>query len=214
MDTDNQQKLIDTTKEKEEKILERYRGYELKTKNGYRLDEVVSALQKEIRRGNELMAKYWALEMNESGYWRYCFRRMQVISGEDIGLANPEAMILVSSTYASLLMQDKTKRMTSVDNNIIGFVVVYLARSPKSRHIDYLGGVILKRKEKGWKAEIPDYALDMHCERGRLMGIGEDHFFREGSKILKKKHIEDEDEIKKECLELYEYHEKRDENLF
>lgn len=39
-------------------MLEKSAGFELKTKNGYRPDEVVSALQKEIRRGNELMAKY------------------------------------------------------------------------------------------------------------------------------------------------------------
>lgn len=208
-----QQKQLKIAPETEEQKLEKYKGFELRT-NNYKLDEVVSALQKEIRRGNELMASYWVFELNESGFWRYCFRRLQVICGEDIGLANPEAMILISSTYSSLLAQDKIKKIIQVDNNIIGMVVCYLARSPKSRHVDYLGGVILKRKEQGWKPEIPDFALDQHCERGRAMGRGDDEFFRTGSMIKNKKHIEGEDEVKKECLELYSFKENRNENEF
>lgn len=198
----------------EEQVLEKKHGFELQTKNGYKLDEVVSALQKEIRRGNELMAKYWALEMNESGYWRYCFRRMQVIAGEDIGLANPEAMILVSSTFGALLAQERIKKVFHVDNNVIGFIAIYLARSPKSRHTDYLGGVIFKRKEKGWKPEIPTYAIDQHTQRGRDLGKSDYDFFKEGSLIRNKKDIEGENAIKRECLALYGFTEKRDESVY
>lgn len=206
-----QQKLQTET---EEQKIEKHKRFELRTKNGYRLDEVTSALQKSIRLGDELMATYWAFEMNDSGFWRYCFRRLQVISGEDIGLGNPEALILVSSTYASLLAQDKVKKIIQVDNNILGFVVAYLARSKKSRFIDMLGGVIFKKKEQGWKPEIPDVALDMHCERGRAMGRGEDHFFSVGSRIVNKKWVEGEEKITKLCLELYGYKKKRDESQF
>lgn len=213
MDKNKQQKLIETPKETEEQKLEKYKGFELRTQN-YKLDEVVSALQKEIRRGNELMAKYWALELNDSGYWRYCFRRLQVICGEDIGLANPEAMILVSSTFSSLLAQDKVKKVIQVDNNIIGFVVMYLARSSKSRHVDMTGGVILKRKEEGWKPDIPDYAKDGHTEVGRALERGDHHFFSIGSKINNKRWIEGEAEITKECLNRYGFTDSRDENEF
>lgn len=200
--------------ETEEQKLEKPHGFELKTVNGYKLDEVVSALQKEIRRGNELMAQYWALEMNESGFWRYCFRRMQVIAGEDIGLANPEAMILVSSTFGALLAQERIKKVTHVDNNVIGFMALYLAKSAKSRLVDYWGGIILKRKEKGWKAEIPTYAIDQHTAKGRDMGMDDTDFFREGSRIKNKKVIEGEGAIVRECLALYKFTEKRDESQF
>ncbi len=209
-----QQKLLNTPTETEEQKVEKYKGFELRTKNGYKLDEIVSALQKEIRRGNELMASYWAFELNESGFWRYCFRRLQVIAGEDIGLANPEAMILVSSTYSSLLAQDKVKKMIQVDNNVLGFIISYMARSKKSRHTDYLGGVLLKRKEQGWKPEIPEYAIDEHTERGRELGKDDNEFFREGSRIKNKKHIAGEDKTKKACLELYQFFEERDESQF
>jgi replication-associated recombination protein RarA len=207
-------KTTSQTTETEEQKVEKYKGFELRTRNGYKLDETVSALQKEIRRGNELMASYWAFELNDSGFWRYCFRRLQVIAGEDIGLANPEAIILVSSTYSSLLAQERVKKVMQVDNNILGFVVAYMARSKKSRHVDYLGGVILKRKEQGWKPEIPDYAIDEHTERGRELGKDDNEFFRTGSLIKNKEHVIGEDEIKKECLDLYQFHEKRDENNY
>src|SRR3989344_4927906 len=210
-----QETLVKVKVENEEEKLERYfGGYELTTRSGYRLDEVISSLQKEIRRGNELMATYWAFELNDSGFWRYLFRRLTVISGEDIGLANEQAMILVSSTYTSLLLQNAKQKIVQVDNNIIGLVVSYLARSPKSRHIDYLGGVILKRKEKGWKPDVPEFAKDEHTAVGRAIGKDDNEFFREGSRIINKKNIRGEDKIKKECLTLYRFHEKRDESHF
>lgn len=170
MNKTKEPKQLKIQPETEEQKLEKYKGFELKT-NNYKLDEVVSALQKSIRRCDELMASYWAFELNDSGYWRYCFRRLQVIAGEDVGMANPESMILVSSTFSSLLAQDRVKKIIQVDNNVLGFVVAYLARSPKSRHIDNLGGVILKRKEKGWKPKIPEYALDMHTDKGKEIAL-------------------------------------------
>lgn len=75
--------------------------FKMKTKNGYNLDEVVSALQKSIRRGLEEDAMYWALEMVDSGYIRYMWRRLLVIASEDIGPADPQTVILISSLYVA-----------------------------------------------------------------------------------------------------------------
>lgn len=204
-------KLVDGGKEQPEK-----KDWEGKTKGGYVLDEVVSSLQKEIRRGKEKQAVWWASELVESGMWKYLFRRLMVICGEDIGHANPEAMILVTSVYQALMtqMNDSKQAWWKPDNNIYQFVVGYLARSPKSRHVDYLGGVILKVKESGYRLEIPDYAVDEHTKSGKELGRGDAEFFREGSRIKNKKAIEGEDEIKSECLKLYGFKEKREENEF
>jgi len=38
------------------------------TKHGFNLDEVVSVLQKSIRRGMEEESLFWAVELAESGY--------------------------------------------------------------------------------------------------------------------------------------------------
>jgi len=72
------------------------------TNGGYKLDEVVSALQKEIRRGNEEQSLYWALELAESGYLKLLMTRLQVIASEDIGLADSNAAILINSMIAGM----------------------------------------------------------------------------------------------------------------
>jgi len=52
------------------------------TVNGYAMDEVVSALQKEIRRGNEENATFWACELLDSGAGETLWRRLKVIAAE------------------------------------------------------------------------------------------------------------------------------------
>jgi replication-associated recombination protein RarA len=56
------------------------------TRKGYYLDEVTSALQKEIRRCKEYEAVYWALEL-ESFNYKALWNRLKVIASEDVGLA-------------------------------------------------------------------------------------------------------------------------------
>ena len=81
---------------------------DIKTKNGYPADEVISALQKSIRRGKELDSCYWANELYESDYVDSetgekkdfidkCWQRLLVISVEDIGPAVPDAAVITYS---------------------------------------------------------------------------------------------------------------------
>ena len=51
-----------------------------KTASGYPLDSVVSALQKDIRRGNYEYAAFWARELTISGNSWKLWRRLQVIA--------------------------------------------------------------------------------------------------------------------------------------
>ena len=44
----------------EERVMSR-----LSTTSGYKYDETISALQKMIRRGDEVEAMYWAIELEE-----------------------------------------------------------------------------------------------------------------------------------------------------
>ena len=46
---------------------------QLRTKRGYQFSEVSSAMQKAIRRGDAKLAGYWALELWESGFGKYCW---------------------------------------------------------------------------------------------------------------------------------------------
>ncbi len=209
-----QQPLIKEMKEGKPKD----KKYRPKTKKGIFLDEAVSALQKFIRRGMEYEAVWMAHELVESGFWKYLFRRLMVISAEDSGLADPIAAILVSSVYTSLITESqlKGKSWFQPDQNRVDVVVMYLARAKKSRTVDYLGGIILKKRGKGEKIELPNYCKDVHTKAGREKGMGDKEFFEEGSRI-KNKHpsIDKDKEYKKECLGLYGFQKmKRNENEF
>jgi replication-associated recombination protein RarA len=55
----------------------------LRTRRGYQFSEVSSAMQKGIRRGDAALAGYWALELWESGFGKYCWKRLLTVSAED-----------------------------------------------------------------------------------------------------------------------------------
>jgi replication-associated recombination protein RarA len=55
----------------------------LTTKRGYSLLDAASALQKSIRRGDARLAGYFAVELFESNYREYLWRRLLTISAED-----------------------------------------------------------------------------------------------------------------------------------
>jgi hypothetical protein len=58
---------------------------ELRLIGGYQFDEVASALQKSIRSNEEYNACFWLYILYQSGYYKYCWKRLMVIASEDIG---------------------------------------------------------------------------------------------------------------------------------
>jgi replication-associated recombination protein RarA len=147
------------------------------TPKGYDLHEVISALQKEIRRGKEQEAVYWAVELesfNDKALWN----RLRVIASEDVGLADPHASLIIDVLEKQYL--DAVDRKKDSSRLFLVNAVLYLARAPKSRIVDNLLAVVYNDEKRH---EIPDYALDMHTYRGRKMGRGLKHFFAEGAKL-------------------------------
>ena len=55
----------------------------LRTKNGYDFLEVASALQKSIRRNDVVVAAFFGVELWQSGYGNYLWKRLYTISAED-----------------------------------------------------------------------------------------------------------------------------------
>lgn len=182
--------IIESEMEKEQaKLFEVDEVDYLTTRNGYRFDEVASALQKEIRRGNEVEAYFWGKELEER-YYKYCWKRLTIIASEDIGMANPEAVIFINALRTNYFyLRDNSKKELPVDYNIIAHAIVYLCRSPKSREMDHFLQVVEHdmRGDNGWlpfqQLEIPDYAKDKHTQSGRSMKRKWEHFIYEASKI-------------------------------
>lgn len=147
-------------------------------------DEVISAVQKEIRRGNTENAALLAYEMltTSAEMEEYLWGRLQVISVEDVGYGNLSAPVLIETLYQ---MHFRIARPIGDRYLFAIHAVRVLCQSQKERGSDDLKNwVNLAVEEQGVLPVIPDYAVDMHTKRGQEMGRDTRHFLTEASKVM------------------------------
>lgn len=155
-------------------------GWNPRTRSGYSAYEVVSALQKAVRRGELDNALYWAAELDQSGFSDWLWRRLKVMSVEDIGPAWPEAPAVIKAVHDQ--WKEAKPRPGGGSVMCIVHAVTCLVRAPKSRMNDVAGTVHWSAHEELYR-EIPDEALDGHTQRGKAKGRGVDWFFDESAKV-------------------------------
>lgn len=143
------------------------RPYETMCPDGTPLNEAVSVMIKELRRGKEAEALYWARQIEEGGFYKYVWRRLAIFCAEDVGLGNPLAICVVQSLWNAYETAKKDSSRGTPDGNLITMAVLTLARSEKNREADHLKNAVHSLVKHGWRPEIPDYAIDMHTKRGR-----------------------------------------------
>jgi putative ATPase len=115
-------------------------------KNGEQHYDIISAFIKSMRGSDPNAAVYWLARMVEGGEDpKFIARRMVILAAEDIGMANPNALLLAQACFEAV--------------NVIGWpesriilseAAVYLATSPKS-NASYMAveGAIEAVKDKG-----------------------------------------------------------------
>jgi len=137
------------------------RSYELRTKGGYPLPVVRSALQKAIRYQREQEAGFWLMEMHDSGYTNYAISTLALIAVEDCAgdRQNLATVMSILGFYRDLYKEKKAK---SDYGPALGVVTLMLCRSRQSRYGDNFWCLIKERRKDGWRLEIPDYAIDEH----------------------------------------------------
>lgn len=97
-------------------------------KNGEQHYDVISAFIKSIRGGDPNAALYWLARMIEGGEdVKFIARRLVILASEDIGNANPNALLLATSCFQAVNMIGYPEAEI-----ILSQAVVYLATSPKS----------------------------------------------------------------------------------
>jgi replication-associated recombination protein RarA len=151
------------------------------TVNGYEWAEVVSAIQKAIRRGWEEDAVYWASELDRSGYGQHCWKRLLIITTEDIGLAEPHLPATIRALYDNWMDFKKNKAAGEPQKMFLIHAVLLLVRAKKSRTVD--NATITAYLEQMPYREIPDVAKDKHTLAGARMGRGYQHFIDEASHL-------------------------------
>ncbi len=152
------------------------------TRNGYAGDEIISMLQKSIRRNLEENALRAAYEMyiTSPQFEDKLWRRLCAISVEDVGFGDAQAPNLIWT-----LNQMRKEFPYNDGDRPMFFVhaIRYLCKCKKERSSDHVKNMLNHSFAKGEKWEIPEYALDMHTTRGREMGRDSYHFLTEASRV-------------------------------
>jgi replication-associated recombination protein RarA len=171
------------------------------TKKGLDFFEVSSAFQKAIRRGEEEVAMRMGEELFDSGFGEYCWKRMKIITSEDVGLAEPNMPAVIWSLYQIYQEQVKKKDEKHCPERLYLYhAIILLVRAKKSRYVDW-ALTYIRETNKKLKLEIPDYAYDMHTRKGKAMSRGMDHFYNEGSKLENIARIDGEEEMRQKSFE-------------
>lgn len=97
-------------------------------KTGEQHYDIISAFIKSIRGSDPNAAVYWLARMIEAGEdVKFIARRMLILASEDIGNANPTALILANNTFQAVnVIGNPESRI------LLSQCAIYLANSPKS----------------------------------------------------------------------------------
>ena len=154
---DENGRIIITLAVAEESIQKRAVLYD---KDGDTHYDTISAFIKSLRGSDPDAALYWLAKMVYAGEdARFIFRRMAILAGEDVGLADPQAMTVVMSCWQAF------ERIGMPEGRFpLGQAALYLATCPKSNSVmaffDALTAV-----EGEQEAEVPNHLRDANRDK-------------------------------------------------
>ena len=140
-------------------------------KDGEMHYDIISAFIKSIRGSDPDAALYWLARMIEGGEDpKFIARRLLISAAEDIGLANPNALLLANAAF------DAVAKIGWPEGRIpLAEATVYLATSPKSNSA-YMGvnNAISKVKETG-NLPVPLHLRNAPTKLMKNLGYGENY---------------------------------------
>jgi putative ATPase len=140
-------------------------------KNGEMHYDVISAFIKSIRGGDPDAAVYYLARMLEGGEdVKFIARRLLILSAEDVGLANPNALLLAQSTF------DAVHKIGMPESRIIlSECTIYLATSPKSNSIySAIDEALAEVKESG-HLPVPLHLRNAPTKLMKQLGYGQEY---------------------------------------
>jgi replication-associated recombination protein RarA len=154
-----------------------------KTAHGFAADEIISALQKSIRRGlvDNAVLIGWEMYATSAELEAVLWSRLGVISVEDVGMGNLHAPILVETLYR---MHERYERPSHDRFLFAAHAIRVMASGEKDRTTDDMVNWAKHGMALGERLpEIPDVARDMHTRAGQEIGRDYRHFMEEASRV-------------------------------
>ncbi|OOE13737.1 AAA family ATPase [Fictibacillus arsenicus] len=161
----------------EESIQQRVLQYDKKGDNHY---DTVSAFIKSIRGSDPDAALYWLAKMIYAGEDpRFIARRLMVHAAEDIGLADPNALLVAqAASYAADFIGMPEARIPLAE------ATLYLATAPKSNRVILGIDKALEAVKKEKTGLVPIHLRDAHYKGAKELNHGADykypHNFEDG----------------------------------
>ncbi|MCH7649763.1 MAG: replication-associated recombination protein A [Nitrospinae bacterium] len=141
-------------------------------KDGSEHYDHASAFQKSLRGSDADAAIYWLAKMIAGGEDpRFIARRLVVTAAEDVGLADPMALVLANAAF------DVVERIGLPEARIsLAQAVIYIARAPKDNTaIKAIDSALSDIEKKGQSFPVPDHLKDAHYKDAKKYGYGTDY---------------------------------------
>jgi putative ATPase len=140
-------------------------------KTGEQHYDIVSAFIKSIRGSDPNGAVYWLARMIEGGEdVKFIARRMLILASEDIGNANPTALIMANNTFQAV-----TTIGYPESRIILSQCAVYLATSPKSNASYMAIGKAQQLVKQTGDLPVPLHLRNAPTKLMKELGYGEEY---------------------------------------
>lgn len=140
-------------------------------RNGEMHYDIISAFIKSVRGSDPDAAIYWLARMVAGGEDpKFIARRLVILAAEDIGLANPNALLLANATF------DALQKIGWPEGRIIlAECTIYLATSPKSNSAYLSIDNALEMVRKTGDLPVPLHLRNAPTSLMKEMGYGHDY---------------------------------------
>jgi putative ATPase len=130
--------------------------------------DVISAFIKSIRGSDPDAGVYWLARMLEAGEdARFIARRLVVLASEDVGLADPMALVVATAAAHAVEYVGLPEAQLNLAE-----AVIYLATAPKSNRAALAIWRAREDVRNGPSAEVPVHLRDAHYQGAKSLGHG------------------------------------------
>ncbi|HEY0977457.1 MAG TPA: replication-associated recombination protein A [Flavobacteriales bacterium] len=142
-------------------------------KGGEQHYDIISAFIKSMRGSDPNAAVYWLARMVEGGEDpKFIARRMVILASEDIGNANPNALLMATTTMQAVQMIGWPEGRI-----ILSQCAVYLACSPKSNASYVAIGEALSEVQRSGDLPVPLHLRNAPTKLMKELGHGKDYVY-------------------------------------
>lgn len=168
VEADSDKEVVITDEKVTERLQENPLAYD---KDGEMHYDIISAFIKSIRGSDPDAALYWLARMIEGGEDpKFIARRLLISASEDVGLANPNALLLANAAFETV-----TKIGWPEGRIPLAEVTVYLATSPKSNSAyEGIGNALETVRETG-NLPVPLHLRNAPTKLMKELGYGKDY---------------------------------------